>query len=146
MSCGSRALQSTYPARTWHLRCIHGRKYGWSEINVHVCIRLTISTRQLVRMSRKHMACSSRRARARVFHLEISSALTYVKAFINRGLLYLQLKDFANALLDFIEAEKCTSIDDHQWVILNPEFFFQDLEGPGTSCQVKLYIACNSMS
>ena len=28
------------------------------------------------------------------------------KVYVNRGLLYLQLNDFANALLDFLEAEK----------------------------------------
>ena len=31
------------------------------------------------------------------------------KVYVNRGLLYLQLRDFANALLDFVEAEKCTN-------------------------------------
>ena len=64
MSWGTRALQSTYPARTWHVRCIHDRK-TISE-NCNVCVRLTISTRQLVRMSRKHMACSSWRAHGTV--------------------------------------------------------------------------------
>ena len=28
------------------------------------------------------------------------------KVYVNRGLLYLRLKDFANALLDFLEAKK----------------------------------------
>ena len=31
-----RALQSTYPVRTWHLRCKDGHKYGWSE-NCNIC-------------------------------------------------------------------------------------------------------------
>ena len=42
------------------------------------------------------------------------------KAFINCSLLYLQLKDFANALLDFIEAEKCPSTDDNERGNVNP--------------------------
>ena len=31
------------------------------------------------------------------------------KVYVNRGLLYLKLKDFANALLDFMEADKYTN-------------------------------------
>jgi hypothetical protein len=50
-----------------------------------------------------------------VLLLHDSSSTEYsYKVYINRGLLYLQLKDFANALLDFMEAEKCTSSDDNE--------------------------------
>ena len=43
----TRALQSTYPV---HALGICGHKYGWSE-NCNVCVRLRISTRQLVCMN-----------------------------------------------------------------------------------------------
>lgn len=40
-----------------------------------------------------------------VLLLQESPKYSY-KVYVNRGLLYLQLKDFANALLDFMEAER----------------------------------------
>ena len=49
-----------------------------------------------------------------VLLLHDSSIEYSYKAFINRGLLYLQLKDFANVLLDFIETEKFSSNDDNE--------------------------------
>ena len=44
---------------------------------------------------------------------EPSTEYSY-KVYVNRGLLYLQLKDPANALLDFMEAEKCNNGDDNE--------------------------------